>query len=235
MDARTLCLYALAAVQAYFLGAIPFGFILVKVLKGIDIRTAGSGNIGATNVGRVAGPRIGVLAFVLDVAKGFVSVTWIPFTMFVLASGQYQFKGMLDFLKQTLVGPGFADLRIVCGFAAIVGHIWPAFLGFRGGKGVATALGALLGLAPWPTLASLFIWSVVTLISGYVSLGSIVAAVALPVTVAVLEWRGLSAKLHLLVLAVAVAVLVILRHRGNIQRLLAGTENRTNFRRRRPH
>lgn len=234
MDTRTLCLYALAAAQAYFLGAIPFGFLLVKAIKGIDVRTVGSGNIGATNVGRAAGVKIGMLALALDVAKGFIAVTWIPFAMFVLANGHYQFKGILDLLKQSLVGPGFADLRIVCGLAAIVGHIWPAFLNFRGGKGVATAMGALLGLAPWPTLVALFIWSITTRVSGYVSLGSIVAAVALPVTLTILEWKDLSTKRHLVALTVTVAALVILRHRSNIQRLIAGTEHRTDFRRRKP-
>lgn len=233
MDPRTLSLYALAVAQAYFLGAIPFGFVLVKVLKGVDVRTVGSGSIGATNVARAAGPKVGILAFMLDVGKGFVAVTWIPFAIYAIARGQFVYKGVFDLLWQTITGAGFTDLRLVCGLAAIVGHIWTAFLGFKGGKGVATSLGALLGIAPWPTLVALFIWAIVTLVSGYVSLGSVAASAMLPVALAALEWRHLAQEWRLLALTVIVAATVILRHRGNIRRLLNGTESRFAFKRRR--
>jgi glycerol-3-phosphate acyltransferase PlsY len=233
VDGRTIVLYALGVLQAYFLGAVPFGFILAKVLKGIDVRTVGSGNIGATNVGRAAGPKIGILAFVLDVAKGFVAATWIPFAVFAIASGHYTYNGVWDFLEQSLAGKGFADLRILCGLAAIAGHVWTIFLGFKGGKGVATSLGVLLGLAPWPTVAALFVWSVVTRASGYVSLGSVVSAVALPAALVVVEWGHLAENWHLLAATAAVAAIVVVRHRGNIKRLLDGTESRMSFKRRR--
>lgn len=233
MDSRTFTLYGLAVIQAYLLGAIPFGFLLAKFLKGIDVRTEGSGNIGATNVGRVAGARLGILAFLLDLAKGTLSATLVPFAFFVIARGSYQAGGAVDVLRGIFAAKGFTDLRILCGLGAVAGHVWTIFLGFKGGKGVATSLGVMLGLAPWPTLVALFAWAVVTSISGYVSLGSITSAAILPAAFVAFSWGGLRSEWHLLVLVTVVAVIVILRHRGNIKRLLAGTESRFNFRRRR--
>jgi len=221
--------YALGAVQAYFLGAIPFGFVLVKFSRGVDIRTVGSGNIGATNVARAAGKKVGVLAFLLDVAKGFVAATWIPFAVHALATGHYSYAGAWGATQAAVAGGGFTDLRIVCGLAAIVGHIWTVFLSFRGGKGVATSLGVLLGLAPWPTFAALAAWAIIAGLSGYVSLGSIMASLLLPVSVALFDWGRIEENSHLLVFAILVGVLVTVRHRENIRRLMAGTESRVSF------
>ncbi len=232
MDAKALSLYALAVLQAYFLGAIPFGFLLVKVIKGIDVRAVGSGNIGATNVARVAGIPIGIVSFVLDVAKGFLAATWIPFAMWALAGGAYTITHWSDILRDAVAAPGFADLRIACALAAIIGHIWTVFLKFKGGKGVATSLGALLGLTPWATLVAFAVWIAATVAFRYISLASIAAAVALPVAFAFINRAHISEKWHLLVLAILVAAIVIIRHRTNIRRLLSGTEYRLSFRRR---
>lgn len=230
MGPAALFAYAVAAAAAYLVGAIPFGFILVKLIKGTDVRETGSGNIGATNVARAAGRTVGILAFVLDVAKGFLAVTVIPFAAYLFVNGGASEQGG-PLLRQMVVSRDFTDLRMLCGLAAIFGHIWTVFLSFRGGKGVATSLGVLLGLAPLPTLAAFAVWLVVTGISGYVSLGSIIAAVALPVAFVAAERGRLSADWRLLAFTVLVAALVILRHRANIKRLLAGTENRIHLRR----
>ena len=232
MEPRTLLLYGLALLQAYFLGAVPFGFLLVKLLKGVDIRTVGSGNIGATNVARVAGPRLGILAFLLDVAKGFVAATWVPFAIHALSSEAFVYSGLWPLLREVAVGKGFTDLRILCGLSAIVGHIWTVFLSFKGGKGVATALGVWLGLAPMPTLITVFLWAVITRVSGYVSLGSIISVIVLPLALALEQHNNLLDSWRLLAFAVIVCVIVIIRHKDNIRRLRDGTENRFGFRRR---
>jgi glycerol-3-phosphate acyltransferase PlsY len=224
-----MLLYALGVVQAYFIGAIPFGFLLVKSLKGIDIRAVGSGNIGATNVARAAGKKVGALAFLLDVAKGFVAATWIPFAVHAIATEHYSYPGAWGVAQAAVAGRGFTDLRIVCGLAAIAGHIWTVFLSFKGGKGVATSLGVLLGIAPWPTLAALAAWAIVTGLSGYVSLGSIMASLFLPVSVALFDWGHIGENAHLLVFTIIIGVLVTVRHRENIRRLMAGTESRVSF------
>jgi len=233
MEPAQLALYAAALVQAYLLGAIPFGFLLAKYIAGIDVRTVGSGNIGATNVGRVAGVKLGLASFVLDLAKGLAAATVIPFSIFVIAKGDAALETRWDAVRFMFVGEGFTDLRILCGLAAIAGHIWPVFLGFKGGKGVATSLGVMLGLAPAATLAAFGLWIVVTGFSGYVSLGSVTAAAALPVLFAVFEWRSLEELWRLLAVMVLVAAIVIWRHRGNMRRLMAGTEKRISFSRRR--
>jgi acyl phosphate:glycerol-3-phosphate acyltransferase len=198
----------------YLAGSIPFGFLIGRA-KGVDLRRTGSGNIGATNVARVLGRRWGYLSFGLDVAKGFVPV---------LAAGLILRQGGLT------AGQQIAWILVALG--CILGHIFTIFLGFRGGKGVATSLGVVLGFWPYltvPGLAAFALWTVVTLASRYISLGSIIAAAAMgPLFVAdsLLEGRPLGTVLPLLVFALAMAALVIYRHRGNIARLLAGTESK---------
>ena len=233
MEPAHLALYALALVQAYLLGAIPFGFLLAKHIAGIDVRTVGSGNIGATNVGRVAGMKLGLISLVLDLAKGLAAATVIPFSIFVIAGGGVGLETRSEALRFIFIGEGFTDLRILCGLAAIAGHIWPVFLAFKGGKGVATSLGVMLGLAPAATLAAFGLWIVVTGFSGYVSLGSVTAAAALPVLFAVFEWRSLDQVWRLLAVMVLVSAIVIWRHRGNIRRIAAGTETHIRSPRRR--
>ncbi len=182
--------YAGAVAVAYLLGAIPFGFVLVKVVKGVDVRTIGSGNIGATNVARAGGAFLGIVAFVLDVAKGFVAATAVPLGAYLIANPSS--SAAAGFFSQLIAGKGFTDLRMLCGLAAIFGHVWTVFLSFKGGKGVATALGVLVGLAPLPSGIAFAVWLIVTGASGYVSLGSIVAAIALPIAFALVHLSQLA-------------------------------------------
>ena len=200
---------------AYVLGSVPFGLIVGKS-KGIDPRTAGSGNIGATNVGRLLGKRFFVIVFLLDLLKGLLPM---------VAAGVV--------LRAAPDEPKKYALWLLVGFAAIVGHMFSLFLGLRGGKGVATSSGVVLGLFPYftlPGLAGLLIWFVTFKLSRYVSLASIVAAVAFPVLyVAAGLWRGwpvLGAQWPLLAFAVLIAAMIVWKHRSNIARLRAGTEHR---------
>jgi acyl phosphate:glycerol-3-phosphate acyltransferase len=193
---------------AYFLGSIPTSIIAGKLLRGIDIRDYGSRNPGATNTFRVLGKKIGIGVGLIDIGKGFLAVVLLPA---LIPADSWT----TDEVR-----------RILAGFTAVAGHVWTVFAGFKGGKGVGTAFGIFLGLAPIPSLIALAVWSVLTFGTGYVSLGSVVAAVVLPAAV-VLEgiWRhSLSAPIALL--AGIVGLLVIVRHRANILRLLRGEENR---------
>jgi acyl phosphate:glycerol-3-phosphate acyltransferase len=204
----------LLCVLAYLAGSIPTSIIAGKVTRGIDIREHGSKNPGATNTFRVLGWKIGVSVGVIDIFKGFAAVWFLPGLMPATAS----------------VSPEYAG--IATGATAVMGHVWTVFAGFRGGKGVGTAFGVFLALAPLPSVAVLVVWLAVTFSSGYVSLGSIVAAVMLPVSV-VIEGRmrgGLSLPLTLI--ASVLALLVIVRHRANIGRLMRGEENRFGKRKR---
>jgi glycerol-3-phosphate acyltransferase PlsY len=200
---------------AYVLGSVPFGLIVGRS-KGIDPRTAGSGNIGATNVGRLLGKRFFVLVFILDLLKGLLPM---------LAAGLV--------LRGTPDEPKKYGLWLLVGFAAIFGHMFSLFLGFKGGKGVATSSGVVLGLFPYftvPGLVALLLWFVTFKASRYVSLASIVASVAFPVLyVAVGSWRGwpiVSGQWPLLAFSVLIAAMIVWKHRSNIARLRAGTEHR---------
>jgi glycerol-3-phosphate acyltransferase PlsY len=200
------CLPIGFALVAYLLGAIPNGLLIGRI-NGVDIRQVGSGNIGATNVFRSLGKGWGILTFVLDALKG-----WIPAFVFPL-------------LLARLTGqPVNRDFGIFFGVAAIAGHNWPVYLGFKGGKGVATSAGVLIGIAPAAVLVGALCWGVVCAVSRYVSLASIAAAIAVPIAgwILYLPQRG---PLLPGVLTVLGAVIII-RHRANIQRLRAGTENR---------
>jgi len=207
---ESFLLIGVGVVVSYLLGGIPVGYLMVKALRGIDIRTVGSGNIGATNVGRVLGRPFGILAFVLDVLKGLV-----PTCAMAALLGKFDFAGALP-----------PAAVVACGAAAICGHIWTPYLKFRGGKGVATSCGVLFYLSPIGTLAALAVWIVAVLIWRYVSLGSILAAVALVVYVFIVDRNRAGDSLPFMVFALLMAVVVIVRHRSNIKRLLAGTENR---------
>jgi len=211
---RTQALLALIP-AAYVVGSIPFGLI-VGLAKGIDPRTAGSKNIGATNVGRLLGARFFLLVFVLDMLKGALPTA---------AAG-----AVLHFHADDRLG---YLLWVVVGFAAMLGHMFSLFLKFKGGKGVATAVGVVLGIFPCFTAAGvcvLLIWVIVLGLTRYISVASMVAAVCFPIIYAALalrrHWPIAGAQLPLLIFAVMIPVLIIGRHRGNIARLLAGTENR---------
>jgi glycerol-3-phosphate acyltransferase PlsY len=199
--------YILAVLIAYLLGSIPTGFLVAKA-RGIDIRSVGSGNIGATNVFRTLGKTAGVFVFLIDAAKGWLAV-------FVVA------KLIAGWLYPT-AGPLALDWFAICsGVAAILGHNYTCWLYFKGGKGIATSAGALFALVPWPLLIILAIWIAVFVFSRYVSLASISASFALPFA----AWLVGESTAKVLVTA-ALAALAIYKHKANIQRLLKGTENR---------
>ena len=182
---------------AYLLGSIPFGLLISKA-KGQDIRTMGSCNIGATNVLRCLGKPLGITCFVLDVLKGYLPAAIFPII------------GKID--------PAFG---ILFGTAAILGHNFPIFLKFKGGKGVATSAGVLLGVAPLAVVIGLLTWVIVFYSSGYVSLGSIVAAIFVILT----SWTAGYGTVTAVALTL-LGILTIYRHRTNIQRLMNGTENK---------
>jgi glycerol-3-phosphate acyltransferase PlsY len=198
---------AAAAVAGYLAGAVPFGVVVARGFYGVDPRRAGSGNIGATNVFRLLGPIPGVAVLALDFAKGFFPA---------LAA-------------RRLAAPSGAEAAaLAAGLAAVIGHVFPLTLGFRGGKGVATGAGALAALAPAPTAIAALVWGLVLATTRYVSLASISAAVALPAAIAALEGRAALApgRRSLLAVATLAATLVIARHRTNLRRIFAGNEPR---------
>lgn len=182
---------------AYLLGAIPFGYLIGK-WKGLDIRQKGSGNIGATNVARVLGKQYGIAVFVLDFLKGFIP-TYIAVRWFGLDNWMVTWVGL----------------------AAVLGHMFTPFLGFKGGKGVATSAGVLFGISPLLGLVTLAIWFVVYKLSGYVSLGSIIAAFT-----AIFLGGMFAFPKNVLFLIGIVAVLILIKHKSNVERLIEGRELR---------
>ncbi len=190
-------LYILLIAASYLLGSVPFGLILGRVWTGVDVRRYGSGNIGATNVLRTLGLRFALATFVLDAGKGALP------TLLAKALG---------------AGPSVAA---VAGLAAVVGHNWPVFLQFRGGKGIATSWGFMMSAVPQAGIAFALIWMAVVALTRYVSLASMVGAVAVPIVCLLVGAPG-----AYVVASSAVAVFAVVRHKSNIQRLRSGTENR---------
>lgn len=184
-------------VLAYFIGALPTGLILVRVLRGEDIRHHGSGNIGTVNVLRVAGPAVAATVLLVDVLKGLIPV------LVALRAG---------------VAPWAV---VACGLAAIAGHNWSVFLGFTGGKGIATSFGVLVGLSAPAAVAAAIVWLIAVAITRFASLGSLLAVVSVPITL----WR-LHAPSEYVGFGIIAALFALYRHRVNIQRLVAGTELR---------
>ena len=182
---------------AYLIGAIPIGFLVARLLGGLDIRRAGSGNIGATNVLRTLGKLPAIVTLLGDVAKGYVAVS--------VASAIITARW------------GAAAGAVL----AVIGNCWPVFLRFRGGKGMATGLGAFLALTPWATGPAALVWLVVTASFRYVSLASIMACLCLPLGVALLGYPWAA-----IVAAATTGVIIILRHRANLSRLASGSEPR---------
>ncbi|MBP1647009.1 MAG: plsY [Bacteroidetes bacterium] len=211
------------AVLSYLVGSVPTSIIVAKLRKGIDIRQHGSGNAGGTNVIRVLGWKTGVFVILIDMAKGLIATMWIARLM----QGPIPFENSTPFDDFTVV-------QIIAGCAAILGHIWTLFAGFRGGKGIATAGGMLIGVAPVEVGISFGVFLIVFLISHYVSLGSLSAAVAFPLTMFFREnvfLVDIEGYQTLIFFSIAISLLIIYTHRSNIRRLLRGTENRiTTFR-----
>ncbi|MBC7782436.1 MAG: glycerol-3-phosphate 1-O-acyltransferase PlsY [Burkholderiales bacterium] len=205
---------AVLAIASYFLGSVPFGLIIGR-LKGIDPRTAGSGNIGATNVGRLLGGKYFALVFTLDLLKGLLPMLLAAWLVRHLADNDK------PYLMWMLVGAG-----------SIAGHLFPVYLKFKGGKGVATSAGVLLGLWPFYTLPGLLVvglFIAVYAITRTVSIGSIIGAGAFPIVYVLFgvwkQWPVFTTQLPLLIFAILVAVMIVWKHRTNIRRLLAGTEH----------
>ena len=209
---------AVVIAASYLVGSMPFGFVAVCLFKGVDIRTVGSKNVGATNVMRVAGKGLGIAVLVLDVLKGVAGVLLIGGLV-----GPALAAGPLGDQTRSVMG-------ILCGAAAILGHVFTLFLRFRGGKGVATTLGVVLSLVPFAALIAMGVFIVVVAIWRYVSLGSISAAIALVMAELVLTDRPFGVNRGLTIFCVLMAALVIARHASNIKRLLAGTENKLGVR-----
>ena len=208
--------YILVAVIAYLLGSIPFGYLLVRIAKGEDVRASGSGNIGATNVARRGGAKLGILTLILDTLKGYLAVLVAE----LLAKRVFS---NTDPQQRPLI---LACMSLGVLFA-MIGHIFPAWLKFKGGKGVATALGCFLALAPQAVLIVMFIFAAIVLASRYVSLGSIIASACFPFVAYALYRRDASPAM--LATTIAASVLIIFKHRANIVRLVSGTENRLSF------
>lgn len=196
-----------AVILAYLIGSIPTSVWIGRVFYNVDVRKEGSGNAGATNTIRVLGAKAGIPVLVLDIFKGWLAVYIANF-----------------FWDGTLTFPDLIDFKIILACAAVLGHVLPIYVGFKGGKGIATLLGIGLALFPYGALIAVGIFTITLLITGYVSLSSIVASVTFPfVELLVL---GNSEYLSLNILAIAVAIFVPLTHRKNIQRLLKGEESK---------
>jgi glycerol-3-phosphate acyltransferase PlsY len=200
---------------SYLIGAFPTAILAGKLLKGIDIREHGSGNAGATNVFRVLGPAAGVIVLFIDMFKGFAPVWWLA--------------GMVPAAQSNPEYTAF--FQILAGLAAISGHIWTVFAGFRGGKGVGTAAGVFLALQPVPVLICLGIFVIVVSIFRFVSLGSMTAAASLPLLLLLKHYVfNAPVALTVFLLSCLLAILIVFMHRENIGRLMSGTENKLSFR-----
>lgn len=195
--------YWLLPIAAYFLGSIPFGLLIVKATAGTDIREIGSGNIGAANVARNAGPVAGALTLLFDAAKGYFAV-WLA---------GYFTHGNIRWM-------------VIAAVAAVVGHMFPVWLKFRGGKGVATGLGVFLPICWEAIVAGVVLWLLVVVFWRYSSLGSIVTAAAMPVFIYFLYAPPHAPPDIVTVSTALIAVLIIIKHRPNIERLIAGEENK---------
>ena len=212
----------LIAAASYLLGSIPFGYLLIRIFRGEDVRRTGSGNIGATNVARKS-PLLGILTLLLDALKGSAAVA-----AGILLSPAISESIPIPKIPWHMILPASSPDFVLCAalaaLFAVIGHIFPIWLKFRGGKGVATGLGAFLMIAPKAVLLSAGIFFILVLIFRYVSLGSIVAVAAFPNLTLVLHEYGNNSVA--LVLMATASVLIIVKHHANLRRLLAGTENR---------
>ena len=200
-------------VVSYLLGSIPFGYLLVRIFRGQDVRQTGSGNIGATNVARTGSKGLAIATLVLDALKGYVAVAHV---FFFVAHHSEHLPNTDPHLVYTLAA--------LAGLCAILGHMFPVWLRFKGGKGVATAVGAFLGIAPTAILVVLALFVAIVAITRYVSLGSIVGAAVFPFAA---WWLNPATRsVTVIFLLSASSLLIIIKHKDNIRRLLAGNENR---------
>lgn len=197
--------FILSVIVAYLIGSIPTGFLMTKIFMGTDIRAAGSKNVGATNVYRVAGKLPGALTLVIDIVKGVIVVT-------VAAEFFYSYLPDVDYIFY----------RTLLGLIAIFGHIWPVFLKFKGGKGVATTIGVTGAIAPPVLLTSLIVWLILFIPTKYVSLGSLAFGISLPISALVFNQ-----SFYVVIFCVIICVINTYKHKDNIKRLFKGEENKT--------
>jgi glycerol-3-phosphate acyltransferase PlsY len=213
---------AIVILLSYIVGSIPTSIMLSKWVHGFDIRTKGSGNAGGTNVFRVLGWKSGVLVTLVDIGKGVLTTTVIA---------RLFWDPTLPFYNRTPFDD-FTIIQMICGGAAIVGHIWTIFAGFRGGKGIATGAGMLIGIAPTEFAISVGVFLIVFMAWKYVSLGSISAAFAFPLSLFI-RHNIFGDEIHsyktLIYFSIAVALLLVYSHRSNIKRLIEGTEHPVKF------
>lgn len=193
----------MTVMAAYLIGSLPTGYVVGRA-RGIDVRKVGSGNIGATNAFRVLGKTAGAAVLLIDGFKGFAAARWLP----LLATHFFP-------------GANVEYLALTAGVAAVLGHNYTCWLKFKGGKGIATSAGVVMAWAPWACVTALVVWGVVAKATRYVSVGSIMAAVVLPIAV----WLTRRSVPMTCVMG-ALSILAIYKHKGNVQRLMAGTENR---------
>jgi len=200
---------------SFFLGSIPFSFIIGKKVKGIDLRDHGSGNLGATNVFRTLGGGWGAVCLLLDMGKGAAAVGMMTWLVNSWPEGQ---------ATPFHITPDL--FRIIAGFVASLGHTFSPFMGFHGGKGVATTGGAFAVLQPFAILATIIMFAIVFFVTRIVSLGSIVAAIVLPLFMVFFEWQSLETSKTIIIFTFIICGWVIFKHRANIGRLRAGTEGK---------
>ena len=216
-----MLLLAIIVILSYLIGSVPNSIIISKLVRGIDIREHGSGNAGGTNVMRVLGWKYGLLVIFLDALKGAIAVVIISRLFY----GPLPFENVSPFDDFTLV-------QIIAGMSAVIGHIWTVFAGFKGGKGIATALGMLLTLITIDMLIAVGIFTLVVLISRYVSLGSIIAALSVPATLFIREnlfHVDIPGYSTLLPFIIGVTAIVIFTHRKNLLRIINGNKNKISF------
>lgn len=200
----------LSTILAYLVGSIPFGYILTKLIKGVDVRTIGSGNIGATNVSRALGKTWGIITLILDALKGLLVVLPIA-----------------DFALDWSIPVEDVTFRVILGISVVCGHNWTLFLGFKGGKGMATSLGVLIGLAVaipqlrGVLLVALTIWLLAFLLTSYVSLSSLLSAFSAPFLMFVFK-----APTQIVIFGSLLCIFIFIRHRSNIKRLMSGEEHK---------
>lgn len=214
-------------IVSYLLGSIPFGYLLVRIFRKEDVRLTGSGNIGATNVARTGSKGLAIATLLLDGLKGYAAVAfafWIANTYRFSLVRRFP-DTVWDTRRAVMTSQMVFLLAALAAFVAILGHMFPVWLGFKGGKGVATAAGSFVALAPRAMLVAIVLFVLVVALTRYVSLGSMVAGAAFPLCV---WWLGPGerATAPILLLIGASSVLIIVRHKDNIRRLVAGTENR---------
>ncbi|MGE5410400.1 MAG: glycerol-3-phosphate 1-O-acyltransferase PlsY [Clostridiales bacterium] len=214
-------LLLLILLLSYLVGSIPTSIIVGKLVKGIDIRNYGSGNAGGTNVYRVLGWKYGILVILLDALKGALAVIFVA----RLHYGNIPFENATPFDDFTLI-------QIMAGVAAVIGHVWTIFAGFRGGKGIATALGMLMTIITVDMLVALAVFIVVVSLTKYISLGSILGAMSVPLILIIREnifHVDIPGYNVVLPFTVVICILILYTHRSNLKRLISGKENRINL------